>query len=258
VHHVIKIDGLTKRYGGVAAVRDLSFTAPAGQVTGFFGANGAGKSTTLRMLLGLSRPTSGTALINGQPFSELPDPARTVGAVLESSPFHPGRTARQALLVLADAGQLGHERVDTALATVGLDDVASVRVGRFSLGMRQRLALAAAMLGDPEILVLDEPTNGLDPPGLMWLRGWLRDQAALGRTVLVSSHLLAEMSSCVDRAVVIADGTLAFEGPISDLEGRDAGIEATLLRLLGPETTTASGWVPTRSADTKELTTCAR
>jgi ABC-2 type transport system ATP-binding protein len=253
--HTIQIERLTKRYGGVAVVRDLSFTAPAGQVTGFFGANGAGKSTTLRMLLGLSRATSGRALIDGRPFHELLDPGRTVGAVLESSPFHPGRTARQALLVLTDAGGLDYRRVTPALAMVGLDDVAGVRVGRFSLGMRQRLALAAAMLGDPAVLVLDEPTNGLDPQGLQWLRGWLLRQAGEGRTVLVSSHLLSEMSSCADRAVVIADGALTYEGPIGELEGRESGIEATLLALLG---TQRDGLDPWNTHDRKELTTCAR
>jgi ABC-2 type transport system ATP-binding protein len=213
----IAVDSLTKRYGATAVLDNVSFQAPPGSVTGFFGANGAGKSTTLRVLLGLSRPSAGRATIGGRPYRELADPVRTVGAVLEHSPFHPGRSARNALRVITTAAGLPSTRVDAALALVELDAVADERVGRFSLGMRQRLALAAAMLGDPEVLVLDEPTNGLDPAGLRWMRDWLRAEATRGRAVLVSSHLLAEMAACVDRAVVIAAGRVRFAGGLDAL-----------------------------------------
>jgi ABC-2 type transport system ATP-binding protein len=214
----IAVEALTKRYGAVTVLSDVSFQAPPGNVTGFFGANGAGKSTTLRLLLGLSAPTSGRATIGGLAYRDLPDPVRTVGAVLEHSPFHPGRSARNALRILATAGGLPAQRVEEVLALVELDDVADARVGRFSLGMRQRLSLAAALLGDPEALVLDEPTNGLDPAGLRWLRDWLRGEAARGRAVLLSSHLLAEMAACVDRAVIIAGGRVQFAGAVSELQ----------------------------------------
>ena len=213
----IAVEGLTKRYGAREVLCDVSFQAPPGSVTGFFGANGAGKSTTLRVLLGLAAPSSGRATIGGRAYRELDDPARTVGAVLEHSPFHPGRTARNALRVLTTAAGLPATRVEEALQTVGLDDVADARVGRFSLGMRQRLALGAALLGDPEVLILDEPTNGLDPAGLRWMRGWLREQAGRGRAVLLSSHLLAEMAECVDRAVVIAGGRVTYSGSLDEL-----------------------------------------
>jgi ABC-2 type transport system ATP-binding protein len=215
----IAVQALTKRFGAVTALEDVTFDALPGHVTGFFGANGAGKSTTLRLVLGLSRPTSGRATIGGRLYRDLAYPTRTVGAVLEHSPFHPTRSARNALRVLATASGVELRRVDEVLAIVRLTDVADAAVGRFSLGMRQRLALAAALLGDPEVLVLDEPTNGLDPGGLLWMRSFLRTQAATGRTVLLSSHLLAEMAECVDDAVVIAAGRLTFAGSIADLRG---------------------------------------
>jgi ABC-2 type transport system ATP-binding protein len=213
----IAVESLTKRYGTTTVLDEVSFEAPPGSVTGFFGANGAGKSTTLRLLLGLSAAAGGRATIGGQPYRELRDPVRTVGAVLEHSPFHPRRSARDALRVLTIAAGLPSSRVGEVLEMVHLDDVARAHVGRFSLGMRQRLALAAALLGDPRVLILDEPTNGLDPAGLSWIRGWLREQAADGRTVLLSSHLLAEMAGCVDRAVVIAAGRITFTGTMAEL-----------------------------------------
>jgi ABC-2 type transport system ATP-binding protein len=185
----ISVQGLTKRFGDVLAVDRLSFEVGPGTVTGFLGPNGAGKTTTLRMLLGLVAPTSGTATIDGRPYRELADPLRRVGAVLEAGGFHPGRSARDHLRVLAKAAGLPAGRVGEVLEQVGLAAAGRRRVGGFSLGMRQRLGLAAALLGDPEVLVLDEPANGLDPEGVHWLRGLVR-----GRTVLVSSHLLAEVA----------------------------------------------------------------
>ena len=187
----ITVTQLTKRFGPVTAINDLSFTVEPGTVTGFLGPNGAGKTTTLRALLGLVRPTSGRALVNGAPYADLPHPAFVLGAVLEASGFHPGRTARDHLRVLAAPDRIPDARVDEVLDVVDLTGASRRRVGGFSLGMRQRLGLAAALLGDPPILVLDEPTNGLDPVGVHWLRGFLRGHADRGGTVLVSSHLLA-------------------------------------------------------------------
>ncbi len=215
----IRIEGLSKRFGPVRAVTDLSFAVRAGRVTGFLGPNGAGKSTTLRMLLGLVRPSSGTALVSGRRFERLPDPSAHVGAVLEEASFHPGRTGRDHLRVLAAAGGHGESRVAEVLAQVGLTAAADRRVKGYSMGMRQRLAVAAALLGDPEVLVLDEPTNGLDPPGIRWIRDLLRDQAARGRAVLVSSHLLAEVAQSADDVVVIADGVLRASGSIEEVLG---------------------------------------
>ncbi len=194
----IQVHGLTKRFGDVLAVDDLSFDVQQGSVTGFLGPNGAGKTTTLRMVLGLVTPTAGTATIGGTPYRGLVDPIRHVGAVLESTSFHPGRRARDHLRVLAVAAGLPAGRVDQVLDQVGLGDVGSRRVKGFSLGMRQRLGLAAALLGEPEVLVLDEPANGLDPEGVHWLRQFLRSYADGGRSVLVSSHLLAEVAQTVD------------------------------------------------------------
>ena len=213
----LTVDGLTKRYGAVAAVDDLSFTLAAGSITGFVGANGAGKSTTLRMLLGLTRPTSGTATIDGVPYRDLEHPAQVVGALTDPDVFHPRRRARQALRVLAAAGNVPDRRVEEVLALVGLMESASRRVGGFSMGMRQRLGLAAALLGDPETVILDEPANGLDPMGVLWLRTLLRDLAAEGRTVLVSSHQLAELAQTVDDVIVIDRGRLVARGSVPDL-----------------------------------------
>ncbi len=213
----IAVRGLTKRFGTVLAVDDLSFDVVPGRVTGFLGPNGAGKTTTLRMVLGLVEPTGGTALVNGAPYRRLTDPVGRVGAVLESSGFHPARSARNALRVVAAAGGVGARRVDEVLALVGLADNARRNVGGFSLGMRQRLELARALLGDPGILVLDEPANGLDPQGIAWLRTFLRWYAAQGRVVLVSSHLLAEAEQTLDDVIVLSGGRLAAQGPVARL-----------------------------------------
>ncbi len=211
---------LTRRFGAVTAVEDLSFDAAPGAVTGFLGPNGSGKTTTLRMLLGLVRPTSGRAWISGVPFAALPHPARTVGAVLEAQGFHPGRTARAHLLAGAAAIRVPDVAAVHALEAVGLDAVADRPVRGFSLGMRQRLALAAALLGDPRVLVLDEPAHGLDPEGAAWLRAFLRGFAADGRTVLVASHQLAEVEQTVDDVVVLRRGRCVHAGPLAALRGR--------------------------------------
>ncbi|MGH9248411.1 MAG: ABC transporter ATP-binding protein [Acidimicrobiales bacterium] len=213
----ISVQGLTKRFGSITAVDDLSFDVPPGTITGFIGPNGAGKTTTLRMVLGLVRPTAGTALVDGVPYVKLDRPAHHVGAVLEASGFHPGRTARDHLRVLAGRGGVPAGRVDKVLAEVDLGGAAGRRVGGFSLGMKQRLALAGALLGDPGILVLDEPTNGLDPAGVHWLRSFLRRRVDGGCTVLVSSHLLAELALSADSVAIIKDGRLVTQGPVAEL-----------------------------------------
>jgi ABC-2 type transport system ATP-binding protein len=212
----IEVRELTKRFGSVLAVDQVSFHVQAGSVTGFLGPNGAGKTTTLRMLLGLVAPTSGTATVNGMPYRELPDRSR-VGAVLEAASPHPGRTARNHLRVRALAGGIDPRRVDEVLDLVDLTTVADRRVGGFSLGMRQRLGLAAALLGEPAVLILDEPTNGLDPDGIRWIRGLLRGLAGEGRTVLVSSHVLAEVAQTVDTVVVLNRGRLIAQTSLHDL-----------------------------------------
>jgi ABC-2 type transport system ATP-binding protein len=224
----VVLQGLTKRFGAVPAVRDLTCEMTPG-VTGFLGPNGAGKTTTLRMLLGLVRPTAGAATVGGRRYAELPQPRRVVGALLDATGFHPGRTARQHLLISADQSGLPAGRVVAALDQVGLSKDADRRVRGYSLGMRQRLGLATALLGDPEVLVLDEPGNGLDPAGLAWLRGLLRDFGADGRTVIVSSHVLAEVQQIADRVVILGEGTLRYDGPLAGLPG----LEAEFLRLTG-------------------------
>jgi len=200
---VIEVRGLTKRFGQVLAVDQMSFAVERGTVTGFLGPNGAGKTTTLRMLLGLVRPDAGTATINGRPYRDLEEPLHQVGAVLEASSFHPGRTARNHLRVQAMVGQADPSRIDDVLELVELADAADRRVGGFSLGMRQRLGLATALLTDPDLLILDEPANGLDPEGVRWLRDLLRGLAAEGSTVLVSSHILAEVAHTVDSVLAL-------------------------------------------------------
>ena len=216
---MIEVSGLTKRFGEHRAVDDLSFTAPAGKVTGVVGPNGAGKTTTFRCLLGLARPTSGAALIDGLPYRELPQPRRQVGAVLEAMGFHPARSGRNHLRVLARASGIDQARIDGLLELVGLAGAADRRVGGYSLGMRQRLGLAAAMLGDPSTVVLDEPVNGLDPAGVAWARRLLRAWADEGRTVVVSSHLLTELAQVADRVVVIQNGRLVAETDMAALAG---------------------------------------
>lgn len=219
----VTIEALTKRYGSTLAVDDLSFEVHPGQVTGFLGPNGAGKSTTLRAVLGLVRPTGGRALVEGVPFDRLGDPVHAVGAALETGAFHPGRSGGAHLRAAAAAGGLPVSRVEEVLDLVELTDVAGRRVGGYSLGMRQRLALATALLGDPRVLVLDEPANGLDPQGVRWLRDVLRSQAARGRAVLVSSHLLAEVAQTVDHLVVIDRGRLITQAPLAEIMGAHEG-----------------------------------
>ena len=232
----ITLTGLTKRFGSVTAVSDLSLQIRPGSVTAFLGPNGTGKTTTMRMILGLVRPTAGTALIGGRQYADLVSPRRTVGAVLGPDGFHPGRSGRHHLRVIALAAGIPQSRIDEVLDLVELSDAARRRVGTYSLGMRQRLGLAAALLGDPAVLIADEPANGLDPEGIAWLRRFLRSTADDGRTVLVSSHLLAEVARTADRIVVISEGRLRFDGGLSDLAGPagpgDAdALEAAFLRL---------------------------
>src|SRR5215211_7912565 len=219
---VIAVEGLTKRFGAVVAVEDLSFSLQRGTVTGFLGPNGAGKTTTLRALLGLVEPTAGEALVFGRRYRDLQRPARRVGAVLESNDFHPGRTGRnhlRALALGADA-DIGRDRVEEVLDLVNLIRDGGRRVGTYSLGMRRRLGLAGALLGDPELLILDEPANGLDPEGVRWLRDFLRAFASQGRTVLISSHLLAEVAQTVDQVLIINRGRLVVESPLREITGR--------------------------------------
>jgi ABC-2 type transport system ATP-binding protein len=214
----IEVKNLTKSFGsGVTAVKDLSFSIAPGKVTGFLGPNGAGKTTTLRCLLGLVSPTSGSATIDGKDYRELENPISVVGASLEASGFHPARSARNHLRVLAAVAKIPDSRVDKVLHTVGLSESANRKVGGYSLGMRQRLALAVALLGDPKVLILDEPANGLDPEGISWLRNFLRHQAGLGITVLVSSHVLSEVQQTVDNVIIIRSGSLAYQGSLTSL-----------------------------------------
>lgn len=228
----IDVVGLTKMFGALRAVDDLTFSVRPGLVTGFLGPNGSGKTTTLRCVLGLLTPTSGTATIGGQPYRELADPIGTVGAALEAASFHPGRSAQAHLEVMALGAGVDPARAPQMLAQVGLSEVAGKRVGGFSLGMRQRLALAGTLLGDPEVLVLDEPANGLDPAGIAWLRQFLRALAAEGRTVLVSSHVLSEVQQTVDAVVVLSRGRLVHQGTLAELDG---GPRDVLVRTPHPE-----------------------
>jgi ABC-2 type transport system ATP-binding protein len=220
---VLAVDSLTKRFGATLAVDGLSFRTEPGRVLGFLGPNGAGKTTTLRTLLGLTIPTSGSATVDGKAYRELRDPVRVLGAVLEGPQFHPGRTGRNHLRVLASAAGLPASHVDEVLRLVELDGAGRRRVKGYSLGMRQRLSLAGALLGDPRGLVLDEPANGLDPQGIRWLRDFLRARAAEGRTVLISSHVLAEVSQTVDEVVVVSRGRLVAQGTVDELTAGAGG-----------------------------------
>jgi ABC-2 type transport system ATP-binding protein len=229
--HRIDVVGLTKRFGEVLALDNLTFSVRPGVVTGFLGPNGAGKTTTLRCLLGLVTPTAGSVTLDGRAYRDIEHPLRTVGAALEAASFHPGRSARAHLQVMALAAGLPSSRVDEVLLQVGMTEFADRRVGGYSLGMRQRLALAQALLGDPPVLVLDEPANGLDPAGIAWLREFLRALAREGRTVVVSSHVLSEVQQTVDDVVVIARGRLVRQGTLADLE---SGPSAVLVRTPTP------------------------
>jgi ABC-2 type transport system ATP-binding protein len=229
----IEVRGLTKRYGQTLAVDELSFTVPAGRVTGFVGPNGAGKSTTMRMILGLDAPDAGQAVVNGRPYATLRTPLREIGALLDAGAVHPARRAYDHLLWLAASNDLPRGRVDEVLELVGLASVARKRAGGFSLGMRQRLGIAAAMLGDPPALMFDEPVNGLDPEGMRWIRGFLRALAAEGRAVLVSSHLMSELQGTADHLVVIGRGRLIADAGVGELLQAASG-DAVLVRTPEP------------------------
>jgi ABC-2 type transport system ATP-binding protein len=228
----IEVSGLTKRFGEVLAVDDLSFTVEEGRIVGFLGPNGAGKTTTLRMLLGLVNPTAGRATVLGTPYRELQDPVHTVGALLDGGMLHPGRTGRNHLRALAKEAGVADARADELLQLVALSDAADRRAGGYSLGMRQRLGLAAALLGDPKVLVLDEPANGLDPQGIRWLRDFLRSLAREGRAVLVSSHVLAEVGQTADDVVVINKGRSVAQATLTEIIARSGGG----MKVLGPDT----------------------
>jgi ABC-2 type transport system ATP-binding protein len=229
---MIKVSGLTKQYGNRTVVDDVSFALEPGTVTGFLGPNGAGKTTTMRMMTGLVPATSGTATVDGRPYAELANPGAVVGTLIDASAVHPGRSGRTHLRLMADTIGVPSSRVDEVLELVGLADAARRRIGGYSLGMRQRLALAQALLGDPQVLLLDEPANGLDPAGIAWLRQFLRSLAAEGRTVLISSHVLPEVQQTVDEVVVIARGRLVRQGSLASL---DASPRAVLVRTPTPQ-----------------------
>ena len=221
----IVVSGLSKHFGDLKAVEDLSFVVEPGSVTGFLGPNGAGKTTTLRMVLGLAKPSAGRATIGGLEFAHLPSPGRTVGAVLEATSYHPGRSARNHLLVYCDAIGVPGTRADEVLEIVGLTQAGRMPVRGYSLGMRQRLGLATALLGNPRVLILDEPSNGLDPEGMRWLRQLLRQMADTeGRTILVSSHVLSEVQQMVDRVVILARGRMVKEGTLDEIRGKGSAV----------------------------------
>jgi ABC-2 type transport system ATP-binding protein len=233
---MIEARGLTKRFGSRLAVDALSFDVRPGRVTGFLGPNGSGKSTTMRLILGLDHPDAGHAAIGGRRYRDLRWPLRETGALLEARAWHPGRTARSHLAALAASNGIGRRRVDEVLGMVGLADVAGQRAGKFSLGMAQRLGIAAALLGDPPVLLLDEPVNGLDPAGIHWIRDLLRTLAAQGRAVFVSSHLISEMALMAEHVVVIGQGRLLADAPVAELAGRAPSLEEAFLRLTGAST----------------------
>jgi ABC-2 type transport system ATP-binding protein len=228
---MIEVRGLTKRYGATVAVDGLSFEVQPGVVTGFLGPNGSGKSTTMRMILGQDVPDAGRATIGGQPYASLRWPLREVGAVLDAKAFHPGRSAQAHLTALAASNAIPRRRVGEVLAQVGLASVASRRAGTLSLGMAQRLGIAAALLGDPGVLLLDEPVNGLDPDGVRWIRNLLKSLAASGRTVLVSSHLISEMALTADRLVVVVRGRLLADTTVTELTARGHSLEDAFFAL---------------------------
>ncbi|MFI6238580.1 ABC transporter ATP-binding protein [Micromonospora sp. NPDC050795] len=248
----IVVSGLTKQYKNVRAVNNLSFTVAPGRVTGFLGPNGAGKTTTLRMLLNLVTPTAGTATISGQRYADLATPLRQVGAVLEASSAHKGRTGINHLRVICAAAGLPKQRADEALALVGLTPAAKRKFKGYSLGMKQRLGIAAAMLGDPRVLILDEPANGLDPEGIRWMRGFLKNLAHEGRTVLVSSHLLSEMQLLADDVVIIAAGQLVRQGPVDQVLGSMAQGARVRVRTPQAEVLTAALKAQSATVETDE------
>ncbi|GAB3463146.1 ATP-binding cassette domain-containing protein [Kineococcus endophyticus] len=232
---MITAEALTKRYGTTTAVDGLSFTADPGTVTGFLGPNGAGKSTTMRMVLGLERPTAGTVLVDGQRYADLEAPLRTIGAMLDARSVHPGRTAFRHLLALARTHGIPRSRVDEVIGLTGLESVAGRRVKGYSLGMGQRLGIAAALLGDPATVMFDEPVNGLDPDGVLWIRSLVRDLAAEGRTVFLSSHLMHELALCADRVVVIGRGRLLADATVAELLERSRGAGLVRVRTTAPD-----------------------
>lgn len=234
---MLTFDHLTKQRGSATILSDISFEARPGRVTGFLGPNGAGKSSTLRVLLGLDRATSGTALVDGQPFASLRDPLDKVGAVLDGSGAHRSRTGRAHLRWVARSAGIGNGRVEEVLETVGIADAADKRVSTYSLGMGRRLGLAAALLADPDALVLDEPVNGLDPEGIRWIRLFLRQQAEAGRTVLLSSHLMGELAETVDDVVVIRQGQIVADGTLADVTGEHRSLEDAFFSLTGDRRT---------------------
>jgi ABC-2 type transport system ATP-binding protein len=241
----ITVEALSKRYGSTTAVDRLSFEVLPGRVTGFLGPNGAGKSTTMRMILGLDTPSAGQVLVNGLPYRSLPEPSQTAGAVLDGGTAFGGRSARDHLRWLALAAGLPAGRVDAVLARAGLAAVGGRRVRGFSLGMKQRLGVAAALLGDPPVLVFDEPVNGLDPEGVLWIRTLMRSMAAEGRTVFVSSHLMSEMALTADHLIVIGHGRLLADTPMAAFVGRHASLEEAYMRLTASATefrATSAGW----------------
>jgi ABC-2 type transport system ATP-binding protein len=243
--HAIEVTNLTKRFGSTVAVDDLSFAVEPGRIVGFLGPNGAGKTTTLRALLGLVTPDAGALLIDGRPFTQLADPARTVGAMLDGGTLHPGRNGRDHLRALARAAGVPATRVEELLDVVGLRHAAGRRAGGYSLGMRQRLGLATALLGDPQVLVLDEPANGLDPQGIRWLRDLLRSLAAEGRAILVSSHVLAEVAQTADDVVVIHRGRSIVQQPLAELMAERRGG----VRVAGPDAERLAGVLRGDGAD---------
>jgi ABC-2 type transport system ATP-binding protein len=245
----IEVQNLSKHYGDIKAVNDLTFAVRSGRVTGFLGRNGSGKTTTMRMMLGLAAPTSGRATFGGRTYTELQEPIREVGAAIDSAVFHPSRTARQHLDVMAIAAGIDRSRADVVLAAVELTEAADRRVGGYSMGMRQRLGLACALLGDPPVLLLDEPLNGLDPDGIAWVRVTLRRLAAEGRTVFVSSHVLAEVATTVDDVVVIERGRLMAAMPLTELAANHKTVVRTPQAAALTTALLASGHVATRTAD---------
>jgi ABC-2 type transport system ATP-binding protein len=244
---VIEAKGLTKHYGDKLAVDQLSFDVRPGVVTGFLGPNGSGKSTTMRMIMGLDIPNAGDATVNGRHYHDLPWPMHEVGALLEAKAIHPGRSARNHLLMLAQANRIDRRRVDEVLEVVGLSEVANRRAGKFSLGMGQRLGIAAAMLGDPEVLLFDEPVNGLDPDGIRWVRTFLKSLAKEGRTVFVSSHLMSEMALTADEVVIIGKGRLIVQVSIDELLTQSS---RQSVRVSSPDTAKLRGALDSEGADT--------